>query len=36
MVLSFWVHCLCEFEREIAKSEILKLYQEQIEILYII
>jgi len=35
MILSFWLHCLFELEREIAKSETLKLYQEQIEILYI-
>jgi len=35
MVLSFWIHCLCELEREIENSDILKLYQDQIEILYI-
>lgn len=35
MVLSFWMHCLCEFEREIEKNSELLKFKEQLEILYI-
>ena len=35
MVLSFWMHCLCEFECEIEKNDELKKFKEQLEILYI-
>jgi|GEM_PF-2290348 len=35
MVLSFWIHCLCEFEREIENNKILLEFKEQLENLYI-
>jgi len=35
MILSFWMHCLCEFEREIERSPILLSFKEELENLYI-
>ncbi len=35
MILSFWIHCLCEFEREIEKNAQLEKFRDQLELLYL-
>lgn len=35
MILSFWIRCLIDYIRQIESNETLKLYQDQLEELYI-